>query len=112
MTDAALDPTKLAKLKKIGGDALVTALLESFLAEADARRATLEGDDPDAISHVAHTLVAGAGQLGLTLLAERARSLDEAHRRGDHAEVRQLATQILTAYDEALAALRRYRENA
>jgi HPt (histidine-containing phosphotransfer) domain-containing protein len=112
MTDAALDPTRLAKLKKMGGDALVTALIESFLAESVARRAALEGEDPDAIGHVAHTLVAGAGQLGAIPLAERAKALDEAHRQGDHAVTRQLAAQLLTTYDDALAALRRYRETA
>jgi HPt (histidine-containing phosphotransfer) domain-containing protein len=110
MSDDALDPTRLTKLRKIGGDSLVTALIESFLAEAGARRAALQGDDPDAIGHVAHTLVAGAGQLGADSLAAQAKALDEAYRLGDHAAVHRLATQLLTTYDDALAALRHYRE--
>jgi HPt (histidine-containing phosphotransfer) domain-containing protein len=110
MTDALLDPTRLAKLRKLGGDTLVTSLIDSFLAEAPSRRAALEGGDPAAAAQVAHTLVAGAGQLGATLLGEQAKLLDEAHRRHDEAEVRQLMKQVLTTYDHALAALRRYRE--
>jgi len=110
MTDALLDPTRLAKLRKLGGDTLVTSLIDSFLAEAPSRRAALEGGDLAAAAQVAHTLVAGAGQLGATLLGEQAKLLDEAHRRHDEAEVRQLAKQVLTTYDQALAALRRYRE--
>ena len=112
MPDDALDPTRLTKLRKIGGDALVTTLIDSFLAEAPPRRAILEGDDLDAVAQVAHTLVAGAGQLGATPLAELARALDEAHRQHDQGAMRQLTPRLLTNYDDALAALRRFRETA
>jgi len=112
MPDAALDPTRLAKLRKIGGEELVSALIDSFLAEAPARRATLEGADPDAMAQVAHTLVAGAGQLGAAPLALQARALEEAFRGQDPAAATRLAPQLLITYDEALAALRRFRETA
>lgn len=112
MPDDALDPTRLTKLRKIGGDALVTALIESFLAEAPARRQILLGEDAEAVAQVAHTLVAGAGQLGATLLADGARSVEEAHRTEDLATMRRLTPQLLTLYDDALAALQRFRETA
>ena len=112
MPDAALDPTRLTKLRKIGGDELVTALIESFLTEAPARRATLEGTDAEAMAQVAHTLVAGAGQLGAAPLAAEARALEEAFRGPDPAAALPLAPRLLITYDEALAALRRFRETA
>ena len=112
MPDATLDPTMLAKLRKLGGDQLVTALVESFLAEAPARRATLAGEDPEAMAQVAHLLVAGAGQLGAAALAGEAKALEEAFRRQDRTTVLRLAEPLLTTYDEALAALRRYQETA
>jgi HPt (histidine-containing phosphotransfer) domain-containing protein len=112
MTAPALDPTRLTKLRKIGGDALVTALIDSFVAEAPARRAILAGEDVESTAQVAHTLVAGAGQLGATLLADGAREVEEAYRTKDLAAMRRLAPQLLTLYDDALAALQRFRETA
>ena len=110
MTDAALDLSRLAKLQKLGGAPLVTSLIDSFLAEGGARRAALAGEDPDAVAQVAHTLVASAGQLGAVPLAAEAQALDEAHRWHDNEGARQIAARMLTTYDDALAALRRYRE--
>jgi HPt (histidine-containing phosphotransfer) domain-containing protein len=112
MPDATLDPTRLAKLRKIGGDQLVTALIDSFLDEAPGRRAILAGDDPEAMAQVAHTLVAGAGQLGAAPLADHARALEEAFRVRDEGAVRRLAPPLLLAYDDTLAALRHFRETA
>jgi hypothetical protein len=112
MPDAALDPARLTRLRKLGGDDLVHALIDSFLAEAPARRALLEGEDATAIAHVAHTLVAGAGQLGAGPLSDGARALEEAVRGSDPATMRQLKLRLITTFDDALVALRRFRETA
>lgn len=112
MPDPALDPARLTKLRKLGGDQLVHALIDSFLAEAPARRATLEGEDGAAIAHVAHSLVAGAGQLGAGPLSAEAKGVEEAFRANDLATMGRLKAQLITTFDDALAALRQFRETA
>lgn len=112
MPDAALDPTRLTKLRKLGGDQLVHALIDSFLAEAPAHRAVLEGKDGAAIAHVAHTLVAGAGQLGAGPLSSEAKGVEEAFRANDQAAMEQLLPRLIATFDDALAALHQFRETA
>jgi hypothetical protein len=111
MTLPVLDPARLAKLHRLGGRELVVQLLDSFLAEGTARRATLHGVDTAAIGAVAHQLVAGAGQLGALALGDIARQVDEGVRTGDPA-LPHLIPQLTSAFDEAMTALARTRETA
>lgn len=114
MTLPILDPARLAKLERLGGRDLVTQLIDSFLTQGPDRRAVLAAGSADgdltALAEVAHLLVAGAGQLGAAALSQQARATEEAARRGDHAEVRALAPDLLTTFDASLAALARARE--
>jgi len=112
MTLPVLDPARIAKLHRLGGRELVLQLLDSFLAEAASRRATLQGADVSAIGAVAHQLVAGAGQLGATALSEVARRVDEGVRSGDATLTTTLIPQLRAAFDEAMVALAGARENA
>jgi HPt (histidine-containing phosphotransfer) domain-containing protein len=116
MPDAPLDPTKLERLHRIGGSDLVRQLLDSFLQEGRARREALArahaGGDLGTLADAAHTVVAGAGQLGAMQLAAEAREVEQAARRGDAAAARTLTPALLTTFDSALAALTQARETS
>lgn len=109
MTLPILDPARLAKLERLGGRTLVTQLIDSFAAEAPARRDALSraaaAGDLAALGATAHLLVAGAGQLGAAALSAEARTAEEAARRGERAEALALAPGLLATLDAALAAL-------
>ena len=114
MPDTPLDPTKLARLHRIGGRDLVLQLIDSFMGESAARRDTLvrahAGGDLTALANAAHTVVAGAGQLGAMTLATEAREVEEAARRGDEAAAQDRTPALLATFDTALAALTQARE--
>ena len=114
MTDPVLDPSRLERLKHLGGIELLIQLIDTFAGEAPARRAALQQahatGDLAALADSAHTLVAGAGQLGAVALAARARYVEEAARRGDATGALQEAPVLISAFDAALAALTQARE--
>jgi HPt (histidine-containing phosphotransfer) domain-containing protein len=111
-----LDPALIARLRRIGGDALLGALIESFASEAPARiealRAAAVKGDLEWLAGTAHLIVAGAGQLGATALSTSARTLEETARGGDGARATALVPAFITEYDAALAALARIRTSA
>lgn len=116
MPEPILDPALLARLRRIGGAELVTQLIDSFRGDAPARlaemrRALAAGDLP-ALAAVAHTLVAGAGQLGASALSAEARGVEEAVRSGADEEARTRAPALFARLDEALTALASARESA
>jgi HPt (histidine-containing phosphotransfer) domain-containing protein len=112
MSPPVLDPARLEKLGRLGGRALVVQLIDSFLEQGPARRRALDGGRLEDVGHVAHQLVAGAGQLGATPLCEVARTVDESARRGDRVALGDQIPQLITALEEATAALRRAKESA
>ena len=111
-----LDPALLARLRRIGGDALLGSLIESFAAEAPARiealRAATTKGDLEWLAGSAHLIVAGAGQLGATTLSASARTLEETARGGDRDRATELVPALITEFDAALAALARIRTAA
>jgi len=114
MTDPILDPSRLDRLERLGGRALVTEMIDTFVAAATARRAALQqalatGDLVE-LANGAHTIVAGAGQLGATTLSTEARAVEEAARLGDTATALGGTPALLASYDAALAALAQARE--
>ena len=114
MTLPILDPSRLAKLERLGGRDLVSQLIDSFMTQAPGRRNLLAAaagrGDLSALAEVAHLLVAGAGQLGAAALSQQARATEEAARRGDRAEVEALTPDLLATFDASLAALALARE--
>lgn len=116
MTDAELDPALIARLIRIGGRELLTQLIDTFSADAPARREALTlasaAHDLPALAAVAHAIVAGAGQLGARKLSDDARALEQAARSGDAAGVDGRLPPFLARYDAALAALAHAREGA
>jgi HPt (histidine-containing phosphotransfer) domain-containing protein len=111
-----LDPALIARLRRIGGDALLGALVDSFTGEAPARiealRAAAAKGDLDWLAGSAHLIVAGAGQLGATTLSATARTLEETARRGDGPRAAELVPALIAEFDAALAALARIRTSA
>ena len=114
MTDPILDPARFTQLRRIGGQDLITQLIDTFAAEAPARRAALAQahatGDLTALADAAHILVAGGGQLGAVALAAEARAVEEAARGGNASGALARAPTLLTTFDAALAALAQARE--
>ena len=114
MSDPPLDPSRIARLERLGGRALVVEMIDTFAAAATLRRAALQhaltSGDLVALSQGAHAIVAGAGQLGATALMIEARRVEESVRLGDGAAALGATPALLATFDEALSALRRVRE--
>lgn len=114
MSDPILDPTRLERLHRLGGRDLVLQLIETFADAAPARRAALElalaNRDLAGLADAAHSIVAGAGQLGATALSADSRAMEEAARRGDADTAVGRTPGLLVTYDAALAALHLARE--
>ena len=114
MTDPALDPALVARLVRIGGRDLLVQLIDTFTADAPGRRAALTTAlaerDLRALASAAHSIVAGAGQLGATRLSAEARELEEAALRGDAADAAARLPPLLDRFTTVLAALAAARE--
>ncbi len=114
MSDPVLDLSRLTRLERLGGATLVNEMIDTFAAAATARRVALQQalatGNLVALADAAHTIVAGAGQLGAATLMADARQVEEAARRGDAAAALGHTPTLLSSYDTALAALRQIRE--
>ena len=114
MNASPIDQSRLARLERIGGRALVIELIGTFTTAAPARRAALEralaGKDLGALAEAAHSIVAGAGQLGAMALMEEARRVEEAARTGDGTAALGATPALLSTFDTALAAFGRITE--
>jgi len=114
MSDPTLDPTRLARLERLGGRTLVIELIETFAAAAPARRGALRKalaeTDLTALADAAHAIVAGAGQLGAMALMDEARRVEESARTGDAPAALGATPALLTCFDTALAALGQAKE--
>ncbi len=114
MSDPVLDPSRLARLERLGGRALVDEMIDTFAAAAAARRAALQhalaAGDLAALADAAHAIVAGAGQLGAGPLRADARRVEESARQGDATPALGATPALLASFDAALAALGQARE--
>lgn len=77
---AGLDPTAAERLKRIGGDRLLRAMLRSFLENAEqrmaaAREAAARGE-VETIRDEAHALKSSAGNIGATRLQHAAAQVE------------------------------------
>ena len=114
MNDPILDPSRLARLERLGGRALVDEMIDTFAAAATARRAALQealaAGDLAALADAAHAIVAGAGQLGAGTLMADARRVEESARQGDAATALGATPALLASFATALTALGQARE--
>ena len=113
MSHPILDPQAIARLHRIGGAALVGAMLESFEVNAAARvrsaRDAAAAGDARALADAAHSLKSSAGNVGATSLQLEAQAVERQALEAD-APLDQLATALeeqFTRAREAVAAARR-----
>ncbi|MGB7211984.1 MAG: Hpt domain-containing protein [Gemmatimonadales bacterium] len=104
-----LDPVMLAKLRKIGGPALLTRFIDTFMSYAPARmdlaEAAAGSGDTATVAAVAHGLISSAGQLGATDLSAVSREVERLASAGDIDAVLARLPAWCAAFDSALAAL-------
>ena len=114
MTDPVLDHSRLARLERLGGRTLVNEMIDTFAAAGTIRRAALQhalaAEDLTALADAAHTIVAGAGQLGAATLMADARRVEESARSGDAAAALGATPALLSSFEMALTALAQARE--
>lgn len=108
-----LDPVMLAKLRQIGGPALLTRFIETFMGYAsrrmDAAEQAAQTGDAATVAGIAHGLISSSGQLGAIGLSAISREVEALASAGD---IRGLTARLpawRAAFDSALAALDRAR---
>lgn len=108
--DPVLDPSMLANLRRIGGPAVLTRFIDTFLDYAPGRLAAAEdalrAGDVAAVAAVAHGLISSAGQLGAAQLSAASREIEALASAGDLTAVAQRSPAWRQAFDAAVTALR------
>ena len=115
MTGPLLDPAALARLRRIGGEKLVRAMIDSFAANGaaritSAREAAIAGDG-QGVSDAAHALKSSAGNLGaesLRLVAQRV----EREAVDSGSDLGRLSDELAAAFEQARAAALAARDTA
>ena len=112
MTIPILDPSAVERLRRIGGDRLLGAMIASFLENGAARiaaaRDAARSGDARGLSDEAHALKSSAGNLGAETLRMTAQKVErEAVEAG--ASLEALAAELAAAFDHARAAAERAR---
>jgi len=107
MSDPVLDPQALTRLRRIGGDRLVHAMMSAFVEngaqKVAAGRAGAEARDGAALSDAAHALKSSAGNVGASTLQQVAQKVEREAKEAD-ANLLLLATQLSAAFERAAAA--------
>ena len=106
-----LDPEAIARLRRLGGDALAGKMAALFLDLAPPRlaaaRVGLEAGDLDAVRRAAHSLKSSSGNVGAYAMVEAAGRLeDDAERGAPAAELEALLSALTAAWDAALPEIR------
>ena len=103
---ASFDPEPLKTLRKMGGDALVSRLLQLFRSSSSLQIEKLqEGiieQNAEAVRHAAHTLKSAAANVGGVKLAELARNIELAARDGSLTFDKKLGETLKTEFQEVL----------
>lgn len=104
VSEPILDPTALARLRRIGGDKLLRAMVASFVENGtgriDAARNAARDGDARALSDAAHALKSSAGNLGAETLRLTAQKVErEAVEPG--AALEALASELADAFAHA-----------
>jgi HPt (histidine-containing phosphotransfer) domain-containing protein len=75
-----LTPTRLAMLRRVGGDKLIRELIDLLLEgtprKLEAARAALAAGDADCVGRAAHALTSSAGNLGAAEVQQAAYALE------------------------------------
>jgi HPt (histidine-containing phosphotransfer) domain-containing protein len=110
-----LDPVMLAKLREIGGPALLTRFIETFMGYApgrmDAAERAAEAGDAATVAGIAHALISSSGQLGAVGLSSLSREVEALASAGDLPGLTARLPAWRAAFDSALVALDRIRSD-
>ncbi len=108
----AVDAQALARIRRIGGDALVERMVAAFLGHVPARvDEVVHAVEAPAAMRAAHAIKSSAGNLGLTRLALLAAAIEARADMGD-ASWATLRPALGDAFAEARAALARATEGS
>ena len=109
-SDPVLDASALARLRKLGGEKLLSEMIALFLQHAPARlaaaRAGNSGGDARAVERAAHSLTSTAANLGAVRVQRLARRVEELAGGGDLASAAQLLPDLEEELARAAALLR------
>ena len=98
-----LDPAVFDRLRRIGGEALVKRMIDTFMGYAPGQmeiitRSTRSGE-PQVAGNSAHSLKSSAGNIGAMALFGLALEVEQAGRAGDMDKLPALAAELAVAFD-------------
>ncbi|MDD2724271.1 MAG: response regulator [Methylovulum sp.] len=103
------DPEALNTLRKMGGDALVTNLVDLFQHSSiqliEKLHEAMNGQNSEAVRFAAHSLKSAAANVGIPYLSELARNLEHAARDGSLTFDKQLVENIENEFQQVLPIL-------
>jgi HPt (histidine-containing phosphotransfer) domain-containing protein len=111
MDESTINPDALTRLEDWGGPDLIQQMVRLFLESAPDRIDQIReafGDDPGSVpERGAHSLKSSAANIGAEFVREVASKMEHAAAKGDLESVRNLFTELESAYDAAKSELER-----
>jgi len=105
----AIDPQALERLRRIGGDALLSNIVALFMSHVEpALREAVSGlelGDFDSVQRVAHALKSSAGNLGAQQMQHLADRIEQLAEIREARQIQPLLTDLRAAYLRAKARL-------
>lgn len=113
MSNPILDPSALDRLRRIGGDRLVRAMVDAFVENGAARiraaRASAADANAQEVSDAAHALKSSAGNLGATTLQLTAQRVERESMESG-AALAALVDELAAAFEQASVAAQKARD--
>ncbi len=105
----AIDASALERLRKLGGDALLTKMVDLFISHAEPTieeaSAGAESGNLEVVRRAAHSLKSSAGNLGAQHVQRLAEKIELTAEHRETAELNKLMASLKDAYAEAKAQL-------
>jgi HPt (histidine-containing phosphotransfer) domain-containing protein len=105
----AIDLSALARLRKLGGDELLSKMIDLFISHAEPAieeaAAGIRSGDFDIVRRAAHSLKSSAGNLGAQHVQELAEAIEQLAENRNTAGLNESMTNLRSAYSEAKAQL-------
>jgi HPt (histidine-containing phosphotransfer) domain-containing protein len=106
----AIDVSALERLRKLGGEVLVSKMVDLFISHAEPAiqeaSAGVGSGDLDVVRRAAHSLKSSAGNLGAQHVQRLAERIEQSAEHRNTAELKELMASLKEAYSEAKAQLR------
>jgi len=105
----AIDPLALERLRRIGGEALLSNIVALFTSHAEPAlkeaASSLESGDFDSVQRIAHALKSSAGNLGAQQMQSLAGRIEQLAEIREARQIQPLLTDLEAAYRRAKARL-------